>query len=347
MAVIAANTLRVVKMIRKISKGFLNLVPQISGVPGLYRKTLCRGNLAIFCYHLVIDRPLPFSNWIALDLASFKRQMAYLKKHFILLDLQEGVEKCLHNRLDRPTAVITFDDGFYNIFSNAFPVLRQLDIPATVFLSTRFIDTGHAPWFSHLDDALAKTSLSKVNWRNKRFDIGSAERKHRTSIQLQAQLKLLPHQRLMDELKGIVLDLGGDPECSFDKNSPYRMLDTDAISQMIKSDLVSFGGHTHSHAILSLLTQQEQEEQIILSLEKVKELTGTQCHIFSYPNGGKEDYTQHTIDILNQHGVNLAVTTRGGYNRPSAEPMTLRRISIGGNWGMGLFQFAVQTGFTW
>jgi peptidoglycan/xylan/chitin deacetylase (PgdA/CDA1 family) len=38
------------------------------------------------------------------------------------------------------TLVITFDDGFDNIATDAWPVLRELEIPATVFVSTAFLD---------------------------------------------------------------------------------------------------------------------------------------------------------------------------------------------------------------
>src|SRR3954469_3706243 len=39
------------------------------------------------------------------------------------------------------TAVVTFDDGFQSVYTNAWPVLRELGIPATVFVSTAFLDS--------------------------------------------------------------------------------------------------------------------------------------------------------------------------------------------------------------
>ena len=49
----------------------------------------------------------------------------------------------LHDRI----AVITFDDGYESVYLNAFPVLKELKIPATVFVATEFLDgTGPFPF---------------------------------------------------------------------------------------------------------------------------------------------------------------------------------------------------------
>ncbi len=47
------------------------------------------------------------------------------------------------------TVVVTFDDGFQSVYDHAVPVLRELNIPATIFLNTRFIGSAEAMPFDH------------------------------------------------------------------------------------------------------------------------------------------------------------------------------------------------------
>jgi len=61
----------------------------------------------------------------------FKRQMEFLKKRFKVLSLEEAVK----GKTFFPSALITFDDGFYDVFHYAYPILKELSLPATVFVS--------------------------------------------------------------------------------------------------------------------------------------------------------------------------------------------------------------------
>ncbi len=54
-------------------------------------------------------------------------------------------EVLAHAREERPIPrnvfVITFDDAYENVYLNAFPILRRLELPATVFLATDYLDS--------------------------------------------------------------------------------------------------------------------------------------------------------------------------------------------------------------
>jgi len=54
------------------------------------------------------------------------------------------VIECLHRDLPIPrkTFVVTFDDGYVNVLTQALPILTRLAIPATVFLATAYIDSN-------------------------------------------------------------------------------------------------------------------------------------------------------------------------------------------------------------
>ena len=71
---------------------------------------------------------------------------------------------------------------------------------------------------------------------------------------------------------------------------------------MADSELIEFGAHTHTHAILARLSTNQVRREITESLEAVRKLTGRPCILFSYPNGGPEDYDERALRILDEGG---------------------------------------------
>jgi peptidoglycan/xylan/chitin deacetylase (PgdA/CDA1 family) len=76
----------------------------------------------------------------------FTQQMRMLRSRFDVVDLGEGLARLEAGPPARDLVAVTFDDGYREVYSRAWPVLRDLRIPATVFLPTGFIDgTSPAP----------------------------------------------------------------------------------------------------------------------------------------------------------------------------------------------------------
>jgi peptidoglycan/xylan/chitin deacetylase (PgdA/CDA1 family) len=72
---------------------------------------------------------------------SFDKQMAYLKNNgYQVIPLDDFVEgNKMGRRFPHKTVVITFDDGYVDNYTNAFPILKQYHLPATIFLITDFV----------------------------------------------------------------------------------------------------------------------------------------------------------------------------------------------------------------
>jgi peptidoglycan/xylan/chitin deacetylase (PgdA/CDA1 family) len=295
-------------------------------------------------YHAIIRSPLKVADWCFLDESSFRIQVKYLKEHFDVVHLTEAVTRMRGGTVQRPTAVITLDDGFRNNYEVAFPILRAEKLPATIFVTTGLVGTDDTVWFCRLNHALASTSKCLLEWEENRFDISAAEAKCKVAAIIQAKLKAYPHPQLLDELRKIILLLGNDPDCPIEIDSPFRMLSQEAIAAMTATGLVEVGAHTRSHAILSLLSPQERQAEIEQSLDAVRKLTGRPCSLFAYPNGRREDYDQDSICILKTLGVHACVTAIEGLNDGMTSPMELRRYGVGGDLTMNDFELLVHTG---
>src|SRR5437016_1514259 len=87
--------------------------------------------LAILMYHGVTAEPLPVFNWCQLHAAEFEKQVGLLSCEYQVLPLTEVVDR-LGRRAPLPdrTACLTFDDGFRNVFTTAYPILKRYQVPA-------------------------------------------------------------------------------------------------------------------------------------------------------------------------------------------------------------------------
>ncbi len=116
-------------------------------------------DLRILAYHRVMPLPDPATFDFDLELIStsperFRVQMQRLKQHFRPLRLTDVVAALnAGDALPPDAVVVTFDDGYDDNYRIAYPILRELGIPATFFVSTGHIDSGKPfayDWLVHM-----------------------------------------------------------------------------------------------------------------------------------------------------------------------------------------------------
>ncbi len=105
------------------------------------------GELVILNYHS-IQPDETFST----SPKAFAQQLEFIAAHFRLLSLDEWLQQRGRETTDgRPAAMVSFDDGFENFYSYAYPILQQYKVPALVFVTTGFI-TGDCDVESRLGE---------------------------------------------------------------------------------------------------------------------------------------------------------------------------------------------------
>jgi len=313
-----------------------------TGLPHRVHSLLNQGKLTILMYHGIIATAQSLPDWCFVEVSSFHAQMKYLKKHFNVISLSEAVKLLKHGEVPASTAVITFDDGYQNNYDSAFPILCSENLPATIFLVTGLIDTDLTIWTGALHNAFSKTQIATLRWRGSSFDLSNIHLKQRALATIKAVLKREPHSILKDEVGYIVSILIGGETYRVEEKSPYRILDSKSILKMANSNLIEFGAHTHTHPILGNLSNQEQEREILKSIEVVKFITKHPCSFFAYPNGGETDYNSDTLSILDRSEIEASLTTIEGSSGPTTPLMELRRFGIGSDMNMATFKLAIH-----
>lgn len=99
-----------------------------------------RGRASILMYHSVGENGLFFT----VPLHDFERQLKYLKqKKYSVIKLSELLNKMKQKKDISNCVSLTFDDGYEDNYTNAFPLLKKYSFPATIFLATNFVGSKH------------------------------------------------------------------------------------------------------------------------------------------------------------------------------------------------------------
>jgi peptidoglycan/xylan/chitin deacetylase (PgdA/CDA1 family) len=309
----------------------------LGGVPRGLQRVFFRDSAAVLMYHAVTPNALDVPDWCFLEERRFREQMQYLKDHCQVVRLRE-VPTVLEAASARPLVALTFDDGFHDNYRVAFPILRELGLPATIFLATDFVGSDDTPWFCRINGALARTQLQELEWEGHRYDLSSRRARVAANALLQSRMKGHRHRDLLERTASLVSALGDHPSRGIPPGSEYRMLAPEEIREMARTGLVDFGAHTRSHAILSGLTQSERREEILGSLAAVERFTGAPCELFAYPNGRPSDYGPCDVAALGASGIAVAVTTVAGPNNHAVPALEMRRYGIGADTTLARFK---------
>lgn len=98
-----------------------------------------RRGLTVLIYHRVGGGS---GSEIDLPANLFERQMVYLRDNYTIVSMDRLLQEPPSFAEVYDCAVVTFDDGYLETYTNAFPILKRYGIPATVYLATRYVETG-------------------------------------------------------------------------------------------------------------------------------------------------------------------------------------------------------------
>jgi peptidoglycan/xylan/chitin deacetylase (PgdA/CDA1 family) len=251
----------------------------------------------IVCYHRVVDSfDHARQNTIDAMLIStsmLERHLDWLAKRFTFVSLDEmGVHLATGRPFKQPAAAITFDDGYSDVYHNAYPVLKRKGIPAAVFVVTGLIGTGRPQLFDRLYSTLCHlhsngrplaTAVSHA-LHSMGLDSVPLERlemkDHVPFRVMTALLNRLPQ----NSLEKLIANLEAGVPSGADRCEGMAPLTWDMIETMHRAG-ITIGSHTQSH---SLLTRESADMALIElcgSKRTLEARLNTPIEHFAYPDG--------------------------------------------------------------
>ena len=300
-------------------------------------KKVTTGNthVIILMYHRVINDKIMLgvasSSTISVKEATFEKHMQYLSRNYHVLPLRDYAQiRELNRKLKPRTAVITFDDGWQDNYTTAFPILQKYNLPATVFLTTDYIGTNRILWPEHIRFLMRymHERAEGVGMILSKLDEYPAELKHRVTahgirLSIFQTIDYLKYQdeALRERFIGLLEEELGHPEFPHAANA---FLTWEQVKEMSENG-IDFGSHGKSHRILTGLPDEEILKELSESRTKIETETGKSCNLFAYPNG---DYNPSILGKLPQAGYALAATTEPGLNTMNTDFYRLKRVNV-------------------
>lgn len=264
------------------------------------------GRILVLYYHKIYDLKRDW-NGLAVKPETFKKQMEFIKNNYTVLKGDDDWSKCNEDAI-----VVTFDDGFEDNYLNALPILEEVGIPATFFISTGNINTNHETWCNELVWIIFESTRIKEKFVT---DSTAVQFEYETdNVYKRTELYRILRTILMrvsnDDRNKIMQDLKIWGNVSNrEVRTSHRMLSQEQIKQMACSKYVTIGAHTVNHPSLGMLEYDEQMYEILESKKELESIIGKRIELFSYPFGGQSNFSKDTIRILQEVGFTKAMTT--------------------------------------
>ena len=273
-----------------------------------------------------------------LDFKIFRTQVAYLKKYYNVISLGQLIEHYTSGtRIPNNSVVITIDDGYESNYTLAYPILKEFDVPATISLTTNFIDNKELQWVDRVEYAInmTKSHSLKLEVGNDilSFNLRDDNSKMACHKKIRLKLKSVPQELIPEIIESLEHSLG--QKLTVGENTPdiYRPLEWHEVLEMIKSGIISIGSHTCTHVIMTLCRPENMKAQLSLSKQLIEKKTGLNCRLFCYPNGAAGYFDGRTKNLLKELGYSCGLTTIDGMNDKHSDVFELKRIAAGSTKG--------------
>lgn len=321
----------------KIVKKFIKrTLQQIAARLGPQNRAPASPQLLILMYHRILpeedDRTRLEEPGMIVSPETFKRNLETLLDYFEFVHLSDWLNRKQQGlSLPEKACAITFDDGWIDNYEFAFPVLKSLNVPATIFLVAEMIGSADKFWPERV--ALLVTHLAEhhpdlwsspgLHWITEartsyRFSATSPSREQLSEII--AHCKQYSDTEVHNRIDMTYRKLGlQEPQTS------PSLLTWEQAHKMSESGLVDFGSHTCRHIRLGLdIEEPLLVKEVLQSQHLIENKAGQNTDTFCFPNG---DYCPASLALVKQAYAG-AVTTESGWNSLHSDPHKLKRIGI-------------------
>lgn len=291
--------------LRKLLAGLLS-----GSSSGSLKKEKNNTPLRILAYHRIgtLNENYPLDGGVVSTTPeNFEAELKFIVEHFNVINFR-SLKEHFDQKKELPprSLIITFDDGYRDNYSIAFPLLQKYKLTATIFLSIQHIETGALYWWD-----IASYYLKKQKKTPQEIRTFLKELKTITNTQRIYRIKKLGDENLKD----------------IDRQS----LTWDEVKIMHNAG-IEFGSHTMTHPILAQVQgDTELDFELKESKKVLEQKLGEKVVSFSYPTGGANAFNARTKQKVKEAGYSFAVSYMHGINSVQdimSDPFELKRLDM-------------------
>ena len=240
---------------------------------------------------------------------------------------------------DRFSVALTFDDGYANNLVNALPILEDLGLPATFFLTGSALHEEDMLWPEAVDLApeviKAPIRISEELWELK-YRKGLVSSVTGAPLKQRCKTADAPFLRdVIDQLAPIVRN-GLQSERHL-----WRQLTEDEIRTLAASESAEIGAHGLTHTSLLAMPEERCEEELRQSKHFLERLIGRPVTTLAWPDGA---YSRDLVELASQIGFRHQAAVDYRYPEDTDDPRIVSRLVVNPFVGAGVQERALRRG---
>jgi peptidoglycan/xylan/chitin deacetylase (PgdA/CDA1 family) len=266
----------------------------------------------VIAYHGVGE--YPHAPLMHVSPTRLRAQLHYLRDKHDVVPLRELVRQWRSGESTAGRVAITFDDAYAGVAMHALPILRELDLPATVFVASDHALRGGVYWWDLVDDP--HNASSSASWREASETMG---------------LDLFQGDRsnAMEKLRTqVITRYAGRWPASIAPvdGTVWRSLSFPELATLANDERIDFGVHTVTHPALPFLPYEDQVSEIRDNLIMLRARLPRVLPVVAYPYGL---YDRTTVNAACEAGMIAGLTMAGRASADRPSPMMVPRIGAG------------------
>lgn len=266
----------------------------------------------VVAFHGVGDAPhLPVMH---VSPARLRAQLTYLRDHYTVVRLRELAARWRVGATTKGCVAITFDDAYAGVATHALPVLRELDLPATVFVTSNHAAQRASYWWDDLE--IERVGVKDGRWTDGPAAVGLAAC-DTDDVSALERIRSRVLARFAGRWPGGTMAAG---------DSVWRSLDFDELLSLAADERIDFGVHTVSHPALPFLPYHEQVAEIRQNRTTLRERLPRVLSVVAYPYGL---YDETTLRAAKEAGMGAGLTMEGRATADRPSIMSVPRIGAG------------------
>ena len=253
---------------------------------------------AVLLFHRVADVTHDIHG-LAVSPAAFRSQMEQLRESWQVLPLRELAAAAANGEPPDRAVALTFDDGYLDNLETAAPILAELGLPATFFLTTETRSGCRRFWWDVLEDALASDRAAHDEWY----------------VRFQRSAPVV-----RDDMLAQLARQTGVPLVS----KAGRPMTFEEMARLRAFPLIDIGAHSVHHLSLAQLSADECHREVFESRSALERLTGRPVTSFAYPFGAT---APDALAAVTAAGFDDAVTCEIRGLRPREHRLRIPRLA--------------------
>jgi peptidoglycan/xylan/chitin deacetylase (PgdA/CDA1 family) len=299
-----------------------------------------RPGLRILAYHRVLDddeSSFPFDEEvISATTDGFFRQMKFARDNFEVISFRD-LKICEQQGHPWPkrALIITFDDGYRDNYTNAFPILRELGLTATIFLTAGHIGSRELFWWDLVAYCIKHSthaSIKVLQLAPQTLWLTSEDARNSAIRRILGWLKVISENRKRAFVSQLAELTGVSPP---NRETEPMHLSWTEVSEMANAGL-EFGSHTLTHPILTNVSEDQLTVEVAQAKTIIEKRLKRQIIAFSYPVGRFDARVQAAVS---NQGFQFAVSYQNhAAYETSSQRFALPRIHVERNQSLGEFR---------